>query len=160
MWRLSHSHVFFRAAVPEPRTKDHTCGPLGPSSTVAFFRITSKILKFGTWNFTIIERNIKVTFRGISARYDLIIEDIHLVAHQGPDTVQQTRVDFNIQRCDGRQRERRLRSEFAFFQSFNYSYPFTLSNVGGPSCSWIPRDNIQVQKEKENFVVAKCLRYQ
>ena len=37
VWRLSHSHVFFRAAVPESRTKDHTRGPLGPSSTVAFF---------------------------------------------------------------------------------------------------------------------------
>ena len=30
----------------------------------------------------------------------------------------------------------------------NYSYPLTLSNVGEPSWSWIPRDHVQVQKEK------------
>ena len=35
----------------------------GPSSTVAFFQITSKILKIGTCNFRIIEKNIKATFR-------------------------------------------------------------------------------------------------
>ena len=39
----------------------------------------------------------------------------------------------------------------------NYSYPLTLSNVGGPSWSWMLRDHIQVQKEKQNFVVG-CLR--
>ena len=35
----------------------------GPSKTVAFFRIPSKIFMSGTWNFRIIERNIKAIFR-------------------------------------------------------------------------------------------------
>ena len=35
----------------------------GPSRTVAFFRITNKILKVGTCHFTIIERKITVIFR-------------------------------------------------------------------------------------------------
>ena len=47
------------------------------------------------------------------------------------------------------------------FRSFslnrNYSYPRTLLNVGELSWSWIPKDHIQVQKEKYNFAVA-CLR--
>ena len=55
LWKLSHSHVFF---VLLNLVKDQ-----GPSSTIAFFRITSKILKVGTCNFTIIERNIKAIFR-------------------------------------------------------------------------------------------------
>ena len=40
----------------------------------------------------------------------------------------------------------------------NYSYPLTLSKVGELSWSWIPREHIQVQKQKQNFVVA-CLRF-
>ena len=35
----------------------------GPSKTVAFFRTPSKIFMSGTWNFRIIERNIKAIFR-------------------------------------------------------------------------------------------------
>ena len=70
LWKLSHSHVFFMLL---NLVKDQ-----GPSSTIAFFRITSKILKVGTCNFTIIERNIKQSSGGISARYNLIqvIHDI------------------------------------------------------------------------------------
>ena len=34
----------------------------GPSNTVAFSRITSNILKFGTGSFTVIKRNIKAIF--------------------------------------------------------------------------------------------------
>ena len=49
--KLSHSHILF---VLFTRVADQ-----GPSRTIAFFRITSKILKFGTCHFTIIERNIK-----------------------------------------------------------------------------------------------------
>ena len=47
---------------------------------------------------------------------------------------------------------------FFFFCLYrDYPYPLTLSNVGQPSCSWIPSDPIPVQKEKYNFVVV-CLR--
>ena len=35
----------------------------GPSKTVAFLRIPSKIFMSGTWNFRIIDRNIKAIFR-------------------------------------------------------------------------------------------------
>ena len=35
----------------------------GPSKTVAFFRTPSKIFMSGTWNFRIIEKNIKAIFR-------------------------------------------------------------------------------------------------
>ena len=35
----------------------------GPSKTVAFFRIPNKLFMSGTWNFRIIERNIKSIFR-------------------------------------------------------------------------------------------------
>ena len=53
---------FFRAAYLRrwPRT---TFADQGPSKTVAFFRIPSKIFMFGTWNFRIIERYIKAIFR-------------------------------------------------------------------------------------------------
>ena len=46
-------------------------------------------------------------------------------------------------------------------RSFNlhsdYSKSLTLSNVGEPSWSWIPKNHIQVQKERGNFVVACVL---
>ena len=53
---------FFRAAYLRrwPRT---TFADQGPSKTVAFFRIPSKIFMSGTWNFRIIDRNIKAIFR-------------------------------------------------------------------------------------------------
>ena len=35
----------------------------GPSKTVAFLRIPNKIFTSGTWNFRIIDRNIKAIFR-------------------------------------------------------------------------------------------------
>ena len=35
----------------------------GPSKVVAFFRIPSKIFSSGTWNFRIIEKNIKAIFK-------------------------------------------------------------------------------------------------
>ena len=42
----------------------------------------------------------------------------------------------------------------------DYSYILTLSaNVGQSSWSWIPRDHIQVQKAKYNFVVACLWRF-
>ena len=43
-----------------PRT---TFADQGPSKTVAFFRTPSKIFMSGTWNFRIIEKNIKAIFR-------------------------------------------------------------------------------------------------
>ena len=46
-----------------------------------------------------------------------------------------------------RQRERRLNSEFAFFGSFDFSYPFC-QKEGLSSSSWTPGDHIQVSKEK------------
>ena len=44
----------------------------GPSGTVAFSRITSNILKFGTGSFTVIERNMEAIFREYfsSLRFD------------------------------------------------------------------------------------------
>ena len=53
---------FFRAAYLRrgPRT---TFADQGPSKTVAFFRTPSKIFMSGTWNFRIIEKNIKAIFR-------------------------------------------------------------------------------------------------
>ena len=45
--------------------------------------------------------------------------------------------------------------------SFNlhrdYSKSLTLSNEGEPSYNWIPKNHIQVQKERRNFVVACVL---
>ena len=46
------------------------------------------------------------------------------------------------------QLERRLKSEFGFFQSLSQLLLPTLSNVGEPAWNWIPTDHIQVQKEK------------
>ena len=53
---------FFRAAYLRggPRT---TFADQGPSKTVAFFWIPSKMFMSGTWNFRIIEKNIKAIFR-------------------------------------------------------------------------------------------------
>ena len=53
---------FFHAASLSrgPRT---TFAGQGPSKAVAFFRIPNKISMSGTWNFRIIERNIKAIFR-------------------------------------------------------------------------------------------------
>ena len=52
-------------------------------------------------------------------------------------------------------------AEKANSRSFNlhrsYSKSLTLSNVGEPSKSWIPKNHIQVQKERGNFVVACVL---
>ena len=52
VWKLSHFFVLFASVADR-----------GPSSAVAFSRITSSILKFGTDIFTIIERNEKAIFR-------------------------------------------------------------------------------------------------
>ena len=53
---------FYRAAYLRrgPRTR---FADQGPSKTVAFLRIPSKIFMSGTWNFRIIDRNIKAIFR-------------------------------------------------------------------------------------------------
>ena len=53
---------FFRAAFLRhgPRT---TFADRGQSETVAFFQTPSKIFMSGTWNFRIIEKNIKAIFR-------------------------------------------------------------------------------------------------
>ena len=60
--------------------------------------------------------------------------------------------DFKIQRRNSNEsahenvaQKVNLRS-FSFYH--NYSYSLTLSDVGEPSRSWMPRDHIQVQKEK------------
>ena len=42
-----------------------------------------------------------------------------------------------------------LKNKFAFFQSFAiFFYPLTSSNVGELSRSWIPKNHVQVQKDK------------
>ena len=55
VWKLSHFYAFFVLFT--------SVADQGPSKTVAFSRITSNILKFGTGSFTVIERNIKAIFR-------------------------------------------------------------------------------------------------
>ena len=55
VWKLSHFYVFLVLFT--------SVADQGPLDTVAFSRITSNILKFGTGSFTIIERNIKAIFR-------------------------------------------------------------------------------------------------
>ena len=58
---ITFLHFFCAAYVRcGPRT---TFADQGASKTVAFFRIPSKIFMSGTWNFRIIERNIKAIFR-------------------------------------------------------------------------------------------------
>ena len=57
-----------------------------------------------------------------------------------------------------RPRKRRLKSEFAFFQSHcDFSNSLTLSNASELFLSRIPKNHIQVQKKKGNLAVA-CLR--
>ena len=62
--KLSHSYVLFVLLT--------WVADQGPSKTVAFFRIPSKIFMSGTWNFRIIKRNIKAIFRDYfsSLRFD------------------------------------------------------------------------------------------
>ena len=50
----------------------------------------------------------------------------------------------------------RLKSDFGFFQYLSRLFRFTLSHAGELSWSWVPKNNTQVHKEKENFVLA-CL---
>ena len=57
-----------------------------------------------------------------------------------------------------RPRKRRLKSEFAFFQSHcDFSNSLTSSNASEFFLRRTPKNHIQVQKEKENLAVA-CLR--
>ena len=61
--------ISFSFCVHETRTKDHTCGP----KTIEHGHLcTSKILKFGIWNFTIIMGDVKVSSGSISGSYILI----------------------------------------------------------------------------------------
>ena len=55
---------------------------------------------------------------------------------------------FKIQRREGKENVAEKVNLRSFSLYRNFSYPLTLSNVGEPSWSWIPRDHIQVQKEK------------
>ena len=57
-----HIFTFFSCCLLSRRRRT-TFADQGPSKTVAFFRIPSKIFMSGTWNFTIIERNMKAIFR-------------------------------------------------------------------------------------------------
>ena len=57
-----------------------------------------------------------------------------------------------------RPRKRRLKVNLRSFNLYNdYSNSFTLSNASEPFLSKIPKNHIQVQKEKENLGVG-CLR--
>ena len=49
-----------------------TLADQGPLSMVTSLRITSKIFKFGTWNFTIIAGDIKLSSGSVSGSYVLI----------------------------------------------------------------------------------------
>ena len=55
VWKLSHHYGFFFLLFTSVANQ-------GPSNRVAFSRITSNILKFGTGSFTVIKRNIKAIF--------------------------------------------------------------------------------------------------
>ena len=83
----SHSLVLFRWVADQ-----------GPSSTVAFFRITNKILKVGTCHFMIIETNITVIFREhlSSLRFDSDTIFKIIIFSRGPRT---TYSIFNFQLC-------------------------------------------------------------
>ena len=73
------------------------------------------------------------------------------------DVCTQVNREFKIPRRR-RPRKRRLKSEFAFFQSHcDFSNSLTLSNASELFSSRTPKNHIQVQKEKENLAVA-CLR--
>ena len=61
--------ISFSFCVHESRTKDHTCGPKTIEHGHLF---TSKIFKFGTWNFMIIMGDVKVSSGSISGSYILI----------------------------------------------------------------------------------------
>ena len=53
--------------------------------------------------------------------------------------------DFKTQRRDGNENVAKKVNLRSLSLYHNYSYPLTLSNVGEPSWSWIPRHHIQVQ---------------
>ena len=53
--------IFFSFCVHESWTNDHIAYQ-GPLSMVTSFQITSKIFKFGTWNFTTIAGDIKLLY--------------------------------------------------------------------------------------------------
>ena len=64
--------------------------------------------------------------------------------------------DLKIQGRWRRPRKRHVKREFVFLQSWLRLFhltAFTLSNVGKLSWSWIPKNHIQVEKGKQNFVV-------
>ena len=64
--------------------------------------------------------------------------------------------DLKIQGRWRRPRKRHVKREFVFLQSWLRLLDptvFTLSNVGEVSWSWIPKNHIQVEKGKQNFVV-------
>ena len=56
-----------------------------------------------------------------------------------------------------RQRKHRLKSQFPFIQSSSWQFQLSYFVKCWQILSWIPKNRIQFQKEKENFVVA-CLR--
>ena len=57
--------------------------------------------------------------------------------------------DLKIQGRDGNENVAWKMNLRSFSLDRNYSYPLTLSNVGKPSWSWIPRDHIQIISERE-----------
>ena len=56
--------------------------------------------------------------------------------------------DLKIKRRDSNENVAEKVNLRSFSLYRDYSYPLTLSNVGEPAWSWIPRDHIQVQKQK------------
>ena len=58
---------------------------------------------------------------------------------------------------DGRENVAEKVNSRSFNLHRNYSKSLTLSNVGEPSKSGIPKNHIQVQKERGNFVLACVL---
>ena len=65
--------------------------------------------------------------------------------------------DFKIQRRHGNENVSQKVNLRSFSLHHHYSYTLTLSNVGEPSWNWIPRDHIQVQKEKISLLIVYVL---
>ena len=95
-----------------------------------------------------------IRMRNITPRYTRVLARLSI--HCFRDAVNYHR-DFKIQRRDGNENVALKVNLLSFSLYRNYSCPLTLTYVGEPSWSWIPRDHIRVQKEKFDFVVA-CLR--
>ena len=111
--------TFFSCCLLESRTKDHTHGPLGPSSTVAFFSNYKQNTKFWNLKLHYYRKEHKSYLQGYfsSLQFDSGKKFIQL---RTKDQILYGRHQSTLTSNDAKQREHRLRSEFAF-RSFSLS---------------------------------------